>query len=397
MARNHRRLILWLLAGVAGFVLLALLVLAALWIFVDADDFRPSLETRASALLGRPVRLTGTLHWKPGARIVVSSDGGEIANAPGFGPAPFARWKKVELGLALRPLLRRQVVVDAIVLDGLDLQLARDAAGANNWSFPALTGQGGGETSGGVSFQVGEVTLNDAAVRYQDAASGADWRVEQLALHARLPEDLRASERVYRDLRLGALLRGGPLVAAGVRVAFEADTVELAVASASLPKFAARWADATLQGDDTRLQWSEALALQGKLRFDAPSLRALLATAGVTPPPMQDATTLGHVAFAATVNHAQGAAKLDALDLTLDDTRFTGSASLPSLSPLALRFELNADRVILDRYLEPEDVKSEPFTLPLAQLKSLDARGVLNIGEARSMGAVAKGVRIDVE
>ncbi len=83
--------------------------------------------------------------------------------------------------------------------------------------------------------------------------------------------------------------------------------------------------------------------------------------------------------------------------MSLDDTQLTGAASLPRLEPLALRFDLVADKVDLDRYREPDDAKSEPLELPLAKLKALDAKGTLRIREARLVGAAAKEIRIDVE
>jgi hypothetical protein len=56
-----------------------------------------------------------------------------------------------------------------------------------------------------------------------------------------------------------------------------------------------------------------------------------------------------------------------------------------------------ADRIDLDRYREPADVKGDPLELPLAWLKQLDAVGSLGIRQATVAGAAAKEVRIDVE
>ena len=63
------------------------------------------------------------------------------------------------------------------------------------------------------------------------------------------------------------------------------------------------------------------------------------------------------------------------LQAKLDDTALSGTVSIDSFSPLALRFDLAGDDIDLDRYLEPADYEGKPLELPLAQLKALDAKG----------------------
>ncbi len=135
MARRSRRLILWFLAGTASLAALALLAVVALLWFIDPNDYRTQIESRASAAIGRPVHLTGTLRWQLGRQIFIVSEGGEIANAAGFGPGPLARWSRIRLGVAARPLFSRRVLMDRVAIDGLQLQLQRNAQGAVNWDL----------------------------------------------------------------------------------------------------------------------------------------------------------------------------------------------------------------------------------------------------------------------
>jgi AsmA protein len=163
-----------------------------------------------------------------------------------------------------------------------------------------------------------------------------------------------------------------------------------------VPAFTVRWADATLEGG-LHARMGESPAAQGRLSLQTPSLRKLLATVQVSPPPMQDPATLGPLKFGAQIEFRNGALALSALDISLDDTQVTGVASVPRLEPIALRFDLAANQIDLDRYLEPDDIKSEPFELPLAQLKALDAKGVLRVKSATVAGARTRDLRIDVE
>jgi AsmA protein len=395
MARNIHRLILWLLAGLATLTVLALLALAALRWLIDPNDFRAQLEARASAAIGRPVRLTGDLSWQLGARIHLASAGGEIVNAQGFGPTPLLRWSGLRLAVAARPLFDRRVVVDCIEIDGLQVNLQRDAQGAGNWALQ-LADKADDAAASAMTLHLDTVALRNAQIRYQDAASDADWRLTDLGLQMRLPADLTAADLQFRAVDLTGRAAGGPLASGGVAFALRTDSLRISAQQALVPAFVVHWGDARLDGD-LSAQLGAAPAATGSLALQAPSLRALLASVGVTPPPMADPGALGALRARTTYRYSAGAAAFTDLSVQLDDTSLTGALSLPRLAPLALRFDLAADRVDLDRYLEPDDVQSEPLTLPLAALKALDAKGVLRIKRATLAGAAAKELRIDVE
>ena len=395
MARHIRRLILWLLAGIAALALLAVLALAALWWFLDPDDFRGQIQTRASAAIGREVHLTGKLRWQLGSQIFIVSEGGDIANAAGFGPGPLASWTQIRLGVAARPLFSRRVLIDRVDIKGLKLSLQRNAQGQDNWTLRFVEGPDSTAPSS-VTLHVGAVELSEADITYRDAVSGADWHLGELSFSARLPDDLTAPDRQFHDIELAGRLAGGPIAAGGVRFALQSASVRMTPELLQVPAFRAQWSDAVLSGAvDARL--GAVQEIEGRVSLQVPSLRALLATAGITPPPMADPGTLGALNGKMALHYAGGAAALSELAIALDDTTLTGELSLPAFQPLALRFALDADRVDLDRYMEPDDVKSEPFELPLAALKAMDAKGVLRIRNATIAGATAKDVRIDVE
>ena len=84
--------------------------------------------------------------------------------------------------------------------------------------------------------------------------------------------------------------------------------------------------------------------------------------------------------------------------MKLDDTQLSGNASAPSLSPLAVRFNLKADRIDLDRYLEPPDFKGDPLDLARGQAQGRwMRRASLRIANARVAGVDATGIQIKVE
>jgi AsmA protein len=395
MARHFRRLILWLLAGIATLALLALCALAAIWWFIDPDAFRPQIQARASAAIGRPVHLTGKLRWQLGSRVFIASDGGDVANGPGFGADPLVRWSQLRLGVALRPLLHKQVLIDQVEVDGLQLRLERNAQGEANWEFQ-FAPRAQDVPASSVVLRVDAVKLSNVDVRYLDASTGADWHVGGLEFEAQLPADLAAEDREFRALHLAGQVAGGPIADGGVSFSLRADFLRLTPQQLQVPAFKLQWADSILAGSVAATLGANPAAAIG-LGLQAPSLRTLLATVGVTPPPMKDPAALGKLRLGAAVHYAADTATVDELVMALDDTNLTGTVSLPRIEPLALRFDLAADRVDLDRYMEPDDVPGKPFELPLAKLKALDVKGVLRIRQATVAGAAAKEVRIDVE
>jgi len=400
MARYARRLIFWTGGVLLALFLLALLAIVVVVLTIDPDRFRGRIETAATAAIGRSVHLSGGLHWRLGWRTAIESRGGTIDNAAGFGPEPFAEWQALRLGVALRPLLRRELHIDRIEIDGARLHLQRDATGAVNWKFnPAGTdGTQPATTQQQLKLQVGSLALRDAEVSFQDAAAARNWQFTKIRFDAQLPPDPLAQQLVVGGVSLQGQVAGAPFAAPGVEFAFTSETISLdrAAGTLEMPAWRARWASAEMEGS-VQATTMPAVAVQGRLALTAPSLRALLATISFPLPVTRDPAVFGPLRLAAQAGWNDGAARIGELQMSMDDTTLTGHAELPALAPLSLRFELAADRVDVNRYLPPEDAAGEPFELPLAALKELDASGVLTIREARMTGAVVKELRVDVQ
>src|SRR6266852_4023195 len=131
---------------IAGASLLGLLVVLAigLWLFFDADRFRPILEEKLSAALGRKVT-AGKI------RLAVLSGGMSvedlaIADDPAFSAQPFVTAKAVTIGVDLMPLLlARSLRVESFRLEQPRVVLLRAASGT--WNFSRLGGTSPGGTS----------------------------------------------------------------------------------------------------------------------------------------------------------------------------------------------------------------------------------------------------------
>jgi len=121
-------------------VVLALLILAALALplLINGNQFRPVLEERLSAALGREVKI-GDLKLSLFSGGASASDV-TVADDPAFSKDPFLRAKALAVGVELWPLITsRQLNVTSLTVDQPEIALLQSPAG--DWNFSSLGGK----------------------------------------------------------------------------------------------------------------------------------------------------------------------------------------------------------------------------------------------------------------
>lgn len=121
-----------ILLALVGLVVLGL---AAIPFFVNANTFRPTIETQLTTVLGRSVKL-GDLRLSILSGSLVAKDL-SIADDPSFSAAPFLTAKEIRIGVFMRPLIfSRKVIVRSFQITSPQITLIRAANGA--WNFSSL-------------------------------------------------------------------------------------------------------------------------------------------------------------------------------------------------------------------------------------------------------------------
>jgi AsmA protein len=122
--------------GIAVAVLL-LIVVAAVFL-IDANRFRPALETELSAVLGRPVKIADLkVSLLQGG---VTADGLFVADDPTFSHDPFVSAKSLKIGVELWPfVLSRKLIVTDITINEPQITLLETDSGT--WNFSSLGGK----------------------------------------------------------------------------------------------------------------------------------------------------------------------------------------------------------------------------------------------------------------
>src|SRR5205807_6137925 len=100
---------------------------------IPVNQFRPTIEEKASAALGRKVRVGDlSLSLLSGS---LSAENLSIGDDPKFSPAPFLTAKSLNVGVEIMPLIFSKTLnVTGVTIAGPQLILLRTTAGQRNYS-----------------------------------------------------------------------------------------------------------------------------------------------------------------------------------------------------------------------------------------------------------------------
>jgi AsmA protein len=127
--------ILKILAIVVG---LLIVIAIAIPFFIDANTFRPKLESELTSALGRPVKVGNlSLSLLSGS---VSADDISIADDPAFSKSPFVQAKALKVGVEVIPLIFSKTLnVTELTLNQPEIGLVKSENG-QKWNFSSLGG-----------------------------------------------------------------------------------------------------------------------------------------------------------------------------------------------------------------------------------------------------------------
>ncbi|HEX4786537.1 MAG TPA: AsmA family protein [Candidatus Sulfotelmatobacter sp.] len=123
---------------VAIIVGVLILIIIAIPFFIDANSFRPRLESELTNVLGRQVKVGNlSLSLFSGS---VAADDISIADDPAFSKSPFVQAKSLKVGVELIPLIFSKTLnVTNLTLNQPEISLVRSQNG-EKWNFSSLGG-----------------------------------------------------------------------------------------------------------------------------------------------------------------------------------------------------------------------------------------------------------------
>ena len=154
--------ILKILAIVVGVLIV---ITIAIPFFIDANTFRPTLESDLTTALGRQVKVGNlSLSLFSGS---VSADDISIADDPAFSKSAFVQAKSLKVGVEMMPLIfSKQLNVTELTLKEPEISLVRSENG-EKWNFSSLGGNNKSATkpaasSGNPNLSVAKLTVSRA-------------------------------------------------------------------------------------------------------------------------------------------------------------------------------------------------------------------------------------------
>lgn len=429
--------------GILVALLAVIIVIAALVLprVIDPNNYRDDIARLVKEKTGRDLTIAGGIGWSVFPWLGVEIGAVRLSNAKGFGEEPFALVDAAQVRVKVLPLLRKEIEMSTVVLDGLQLRLARDKSGRTNWddlmkpaaAKPARP-EKPAERDGGLpvaALAIGGVAINDARVLWEDQATGVTQRIEDLdlelgAIEPGRPVDVTLSlshrggkpelasqvklsavvalaeglkQVTVSDLKLDVDAQGESLPGGRVRADLGAQAaLDLDKQTLSLTDLAVNALGLSLHGQAQGTGiGGDKPQLAGNLKIDEFVPRDVLRTLGQKLPEVSDATVLGKADAAFAFQATADSVNLSDLRLRLDDSSVTGSLGIGNFAKPATTFNLALDAIDLDRYLPPQkpgEVKAAPMPaeaaagaagmLPVDTLRGLNLKGTLKIGKLKA-------------
>lgn len=429
------------LAAAGGLVALLLVVVLVIVATFDANAYKPQLADAVRQQYQRTLAVPGPISLTIFPRLGVKV--GEVTLSERNSSERFASIVSAQVALALWPLLRKEVVVDRIAVTGLNARVVRgkdgklnidDLLGGTDQPKPpaatAAPAAASAPAAAPLKLAIAGITLTDANLTFDDRQaprrvqlSKATLQTGRFAPGAAMPLTLKArldvdAPKLGSELTLQGKVQQGPEPG---QVAVQELQLDLTGAFGALPlrvrlagaleghteqqRYSAKAFTLTLDtrpGDSPlsmKLQMPWSANLQAGT-IDAPKLEL---EAKLPNPKDAKAASLPLAASGSMAVKTGTTQRLDAkLTGQFDASRFTLAFGMPRFSPAAYTFDLELDRLDVDRYRAPAPAAAAASgaaagkPLDLSALRDLEATGQLRIGALQAMNLKASQLRAGV-
>jgi AsmA protein len=388
-------------------VALVIVLLLGVWLFVNPNDYKGRIEQEVKSATGRELVFNGPIKLAVFPWIALELGPATVGNPPGFGSEPFASLQHVSVRVKLLPLLKKQLSIGRIEVDGLDLHLMKNAAGQGNWqsetaanasAAPAPSSSSAGAT-GEVTGSIVGVVVKRSRVSYQNMVlDGVSADIGGLSADA--PNRYRLD---HVTLEGTWLAKPG---ATAVPWAFTVPSLDLDLSAQTVRAlgFGAQLGAAHLTGSLQGTRILDAPSLTGAFRLDPLVLRQWMSQMAMSVPATRDPKALTRIAASGEFTYGGNAARAQNLDVQLDESTLRGSAAVTDLTTHAMTFDLALDHIDLDSYLSPASTPAlaappdqTPTQLPTSALKGLELSGTATIGSATVDRIQMSQVRVRID
>ncbi|AFY17472.1 AsmA family protein [Pseudomonas sp. UW4] len=424
---------------ILGLVLLGLLLIIvalgfALTHLFDPNDYKDEIRQIARDKAHIELTLNGDIGWSLFPWLGLELHDASVATM--VKPTePYADLQMLGLSVRVLPLLRREVQMSDVRVEGLNLRLNRDKQGHGNWEdigklpatagtdatgTPPATTEPAPETSAAaekppqpIRLDIDSLTVNNARVEYTDERTGKSFSAESIQLSTgavhdsvniplkltaflsanqpalRVRTELNGELRIARalqryqfeDMKLTGEVTGDPLQ--GKAVTFSAQGQLVLDKAANV----AEWTGIKVSANQLRAlgelkvnDLDKTPQVSGGISIAQFDLAKFVDSIGQKLPAMAEGS-LSKVELVSRLAATPTSLALDDLNLKVDDSTFSGRIAVEDFAKQSLRAVLKADTFNVDRYLPPKSAEANSATqVRQAEVASTEADAMAGAG-----------------
>ncbi|WP_458373582.1 AsmA family protein [Pseudomonas laurylsulfatiphila] len=424
---------------ILGLVLLGLLLIIvalgfALTHLFDPNDYKDEIRQIARDKAHIELTLNGDIGWSLFPWLGLELHDASVATM--VKPTePYADLQMLGLSVRVLPLLRREVQMSDVRVEGLNLRLNRDKQGHGNWEdigklpatagtdatgTPPATTEPAPETSAAaekppqpIRLDIDSLTVNNARVEYTDERTGKSFSAESIQLSTgavhdsvniplkltaflsanqpalRVRTELNGELRIARalqryqfeDMKLTGEVTGDPLQ--GKAVTFSAQGQLVLDRAANV----AEWTGIKVSANQLRAlgelkvnDLDKTPQVSGGISIAQFDLAKFVDSIGQKLPAMAEGS-LSKVELVSRLAATPTSLALDDLNLKVDDSTFSGRIAVEDFARQSLRAVLKADTFNVDRYLPPKSAEANSATqVRQAEVASTEADAMAGAG-----------------
>ncbi|MGF6090966.1 AsmA family protein [Pseudomonas sp. 18173] len=425
---------------ILGLVLLGLLLIIvalgfALTHLFDPNDYKDEIRQIARDKAHIELTLNGDIGWSLFPWLGLELHDASVATM--VKPTePYADLQMLGLSVRVLPLLRREVQMSDVRVEGLNLRLNRDKDGHGNWEdigkLPATANTGAAtgtppaaaepapEASVApekppqpIRLDIDSLTVNNARVEYTDERTGKSFSAESIQLSTgavhdsvniplkltaflsanqpalRVRTELSGEVRIARalqryqfeDMKLSGEVTGDPLQ--GKTMTFSAQGQLVLDKAANV----AEWTGIKISANQLRAlgelkvnDLDKTPQVSGGISIAQFDLAKFVDSIGQKLPAMAEGS-LSKVELVSRLAATPTSLALDDLNLKVDDSTFSGRIAVEDFTKQSLRAVLKADTFNVDRYLPPKSAEANSATqVRQAEVASTEATAIAGAG-----------------
>lgn len=352
---------------VVGLIVVVIAALLVIPMFVDLQKYKPELEKYVSETTGRPFAIGDDLSLSLFPWAGISFSDLRFGNTSGFAEKDFLTVKSFEVRVKLLPLISKNIQIKRFVVNEPRALLVKNKDGGVNWEFSKgapekekipkkekdTEAPAGKAPTIGLpisTLTVGDLSIKNGVVVWVDHSTNTRKEVSDINLTVK---DAALDRPV--QLAFSAQMDKQPLSVEGsvgpLDKGLEGGEVPLDLSVNAFKELSMR-----LKGNLENPVISPAVNMDIEVAEFSP--RKLVAALGQSfPIATADPQALNRVALKAQVKATAENVSISSGLLDLDDSKLNFSMQASEFSRPAITFDLNLDKIDLDRYMPPETEK----------------------------------------